>query len=98
MTILNNAAGTGTNFMHETSMSLSDIEAFAQDCDRVQNHYYMHVLHAFEIIAYKHPNKDISEWFMSAYLIMLNAMHVNPETESQCDIRLADTFPSNKLI
>lgn len=62
----------------------------AEDSDKYPIHYYMHSVHACEIIGYKHPDPEIRRWFHSAYQIMVDALHLKPESEAECDFRLRD--------
>ena len=87
--ILYNAATKDTSFMKDT-MTLAEVRALAENSDKYPLHYYMHTLHACEIIGYKHPDDEIRQWFHEAYLIMVKALHLNPETEEECDFRLRD--------
>jgi len=87
--ILYNAAAADTTFMRDT-MTLEEVRKLAEDSDKYPIHYYMHALHACEIIGYKHPEKEIKDWFNGAYLIMVDALHLKPETEEECDYRLRD--------
>lgn len=87
--ILYNAAAANTSFMRE-DMTLEDVREFAGDCDKYPVHYVMHVCHAVEIIGFKHPEKEIREWFKEAYLIIVDSLHLKPENEDECDYRLRD--------
>ena len=87
--ILYNAAAADTTFMRDT-MTLEEVRKLAEDSDKYPIHYYMHALHACEIIGFKHPDNKIREWFNGAYLIMVDALHLKPETEEECDYRLRD--------
>ncbi|MFA6327345.1 MAG: hypothetical protein WCX15_00515 [Bacilli bacterium] len=87
--ILYNAAAADTTFMRDT-MTLEEVRKLAEDSDKYPIHYYMHALHACEIIGFKHPDNEIREWFNGAYLIMVDALHLKPETEEECDYRLRD--------
>ena len=87
--ILYNAAAADTTFMRDT-MTLEEVRKLAEDSDKYPIHYYMHALHACEIIGFKHPDNEIRAWFNGAYLIMVDALHLKPETEEECDYRLRD--------
>ncbi len=72
------------------TMTLEEVRKLAEDSDKYPIHYYMHACHACEIIGFKHPDKEIREWFNKAYLIMVDALHLKPETEEECNYRLRD--------
>ena len=72
------------------TMTLEEVRKLAEDSDKYPIHYYMNACHACEIIGFKHPNIEIREWFNGAYLIMVDALHLKPETEEECDYRLRD--------
>lgn len=53
-------------------------------------HWYSHVMHACEIIAYRHPIQDISLTAYGLYASMVNNMHLNIETFEQMEMRLSE--------
>lgn len=87
--ILENAGAADTPFMRE-EMTLDDIRELAKDCDKYPIHFYMHTCHACEVIGFKHPDAKIREWFLQAYLTLVDALHLKPENEKECDHRLRD--------
>ncbi len=89
--ILLYASHEKTDFM-DSGMTLEEVKDFVEDKDKYPVHYYMHVCYACEIIGFKHPDKKIREWFNSAYLIIVKSLHLNPETEEECDYRLKDNL------
>jgi hypothetical protein len=54
-------------------------------------HFVAHTMHAAEIVGYKHPDPDVRAWWIRLYRDMVLALHLNPETESQLDVRLGFT-------
>jgi hypothetical protein len=64
---------------------------FRKNLDHYPHHYVMHVVHAIEIIGYKHPDADIRQHWNSFYLKLCDGLHVNPETENELDARLDAT-------
>jgi hypothetical protein len=67
--------------------------------DMLTIHFYSHLMHAFQVIAYRHPDDAISERALKAYLDLCNYLHLNPETESQMRERLLDkVVPRSKRI
>lgn len=62
-------------------------------------HWYSHVMHALEIIAYKHPNSDIQTCAYSLYSMMVSNLHLNVETEFQHLIRMIeDRIKHNNVV
>lgn len=90
MTILHNASpGKGT-FMQ---LSIPDefVSKFVENIDHYPVHWVLHFTHAAEIIGYKCPYPQVREWWHDFYLRMVDAMHLQPETEAHLDERLSDT-------
>jgi hypothetical protein len=59
-----------------------------ENLDHYPIHYIMHLMHASEIIGYKHPDIHISSRWAWFYHKMCKGFHVNSETEEQMDNRL----------
>lgn len=62
--------------------------SYRKNLDHYCHHYVMHLTHAIEIVAYKHPSKFTRELWGSFYRILCKGLYVNPETEEQLDERL----------
>lgn len=53
-------------------------------------HWYAHVMHALEIIGYRHPSTQVkhdAHWY---YVKMVHNLHLNPESEEQMIKRLSE--------
>jgi len=69
--------------------------------DQYPVHYVMHLLHATEIIGYKHPDDCVADRWRWFYSNLAKCFHLNPETEEQLDERLGaceDQFARNAEI
>jgi hypothetical protein len=64
---------------------------YLRELDAIPHHFQLHLLHAFEIVGYKHPWPPIRAWFLTAYERLVHDMHLWPETEEQLDERLSDS-------
>jgi hypothetical protein len=64
---------------------------YLRSLDEVPHHFQLHLLHAAEILGYKHPDESIRWWWHGVYERLVHDMHLWPETESQLDARLGDT-------
>lgn len=53
-------------------------------------HFLTHVMHALEVIAYRHPNKDICKDAYGLYIDIVSGMHLQPETMAQMVQRLSE--------
>lgn len=65
-------------------------EEYLQSVDEVPHHFHMHLVHAAEILGYKHPVASIREWWRRFYLLGVRDCHMKPETEEEMDFRLGD--------
>lgn len=53
-------------------------------------HWYAHVMHALEVIGYRHPEVGIAAKAEALYRAMAHNLHLNPETKEQMIQRLSE--------
>jgi hypothetical protein len=53
-------------------------------------HWYAHVMHALEVIGYRHPDAIVQMMARDCYLAMVKNLHLNPEKKEQMEERLGD--------
>jgi hypothetical protein len=58
--------------------------------DEVPHHAHLHLMHAAEILGYKHPDERTRSWWHKVYTEAANDMHLDIENEGQMDYRLGD--------
>lgn len=62
-------------------------------------HWYVHIMHALEIIGYKHPDVMIKQKTYQLYTNMVSNLHLNIEYETQMDSRLTeDRIKHNNVV
>jgi len=66
------------------------LDQYLKSVDEVPHHFHLHLMHAAEILGYKHPNLDHRKWWNKVYIRIVKDAHLNPETEEQMDKRLGD--------
>lgn len=78
--------------LHETwPEAMHDwVTAYIRTLDEVPHHYQLHFMHAAEILAYKHPDELISNWWLEVYMRLASDMHLVIEGEDTLDERLGD--------
>jgi hypothetical protein len=67
------------------------VDGYLQALDEVPHHFQLHLLHAIEIVGYKHPDPQIRHWWFGVYIRLVHDMHLFPEAEDQLDARLGDS-------
>jgi hypothetical protein len=73
--------------------SLDDVASrYLRSVDEVPFHFHAHLIHAAEILGYKHPDHAIRAWWHSFYSAAARDMHLHPETEQELDKRLGDNL------
>jgi hypothetical protein len=65
------------------------VKHFFNDIDSYPLHFYMHLIHASEVIGYNHPDEDIVQCWLSFYNYACHLFHMNPETKEQLNLRLS---------
>jgi hypothetical protein len=61
-------------------------------------HWYAHVMHALEVIAYRHPSLDIQNDAMILYMAMVHNLHLTIETREEMIERLSEDRIKSGLI
>ena len=83
----------GGSFTGPVSKPLDEVVLdYHKALDEMPNHFHLHVMHASEILGYKHPRKETREWWHDFYLELVRGMHLFPESEEEMDTRLGDTL------
>ena len=80
----------GGNFTGPCSNIDKALRDYLSEIDGVPHHFHMHLVHAAEILGYKHPIPWIRGWWNSTYLLMVKDLHLRPESEDDLDRRLGD--------
>ena len=66
------------------------VELYLKSIDELPHHFQLHLMHAAEILGYKHPDDGIRAWWNDFYLAIVRDAHLFPESEEQMDYRLGD--------
>jgi hypothetical protein len=67
------------------------VRLVAEDVDKYHVHFLMHMMHAAEIIGFKHPDGDVAQTWLDAYERLCAALHVNSEGALDLEERLGAT-------
>lgn len=67
------------------------VTEYLRALDEVPHHFQLHLMHAVEILGYKHPDPLTRDWWHGVYTRLVHDMHLWPETEEQLDQRLGDS-------
>ena len=90
----NGGSFTGPSFAHDTEAWEGYMDEVVSDylksLDGVPHHFQMHLLHAIEIVGYKHSDERIRVWWRRVYFRLVNEFHLPPETCEEMDARLGD--------
>ncbi len=92
--ILDPYAPGGGSFTGPCVGDLGGIKEYAKEylrcIDELPHHFQLHMMHAAEILGYKHPDPSIRKWWNDFYLSIVNDAHLQPETQKKMEYRLAD--------
>lgn len=69
----------------------SVVRDYLRSLDELPHHFQLHLLHAAEIVGYKHPTAEIRDWWHWLYRELVRDMHLTIETEEELDFRLGDS-------
>lgn len=63
---------------------------YLRHVDEIPHHFQLHLMHAAQIVGYKHNFIPIRIWWNEFYEMVVNDAHLLPETEEMMDKRLGD--------
>lgn len=94
--IKNGGSFTGPSFEFELAgtwqSNMNEIVSdYLKSLDGIPHHFQMHLLHAIEIVGYKHSDIEIRAWWFSVYYRLVNDLHLHIEGRDELDARLGDT-------
>lgn len=69
---------------------VSVAKAFIGSQDSLPLHYYLHVLHAIEIVGYKHSDIRVANFWHHIYFVMAHDLHLCVESQDNLNRRLND--------
>ena len=67
------------------------VDLYFRSVDELPHHFQLHLMHAAEILGYKHPRDTTRQWWRQFYMACVNDMHLFPESEELMDLRLGDS-------
>lgn len=67
------------------------VKEYLRHVDELPHHFQLHLMHAAEILGYKHPDSVLSEWWFNFYLAIVNDAHLCPESREAMERRLGDS-------
>lgn len=73
-------------------------KALKKELDQLNVHYVFHLLHALEVLGYKHPDPVVRNEFLQAYFVLVRKFHLNPETEQQLHARMEEDRMANNSV
>lgn len=59
-----------------------------KNLDHLPHHFVMHLLHAVQIVGYKHPDRDVRHMWREYYFRLVRCFHLQPESVADLDARL----------
>jgi len=65
-------------------------EIFLNDHDQYPHHWLMHLVHAAEVLGYRHPDNNVRMHWLKFYTDMCDTFHMTPETEAEMTARLRE--------
>lgn len=74
-----------------SEMTIENVfDAYLDSHDEVPHHFHMHLVHAVEILGYKHPDTSIRVQWFAFYQRCARDLHMRTESEAEMDFRLGD--------
>lgn len=75
-------------FMHSEPAMILEKGSTAKELEFCTQHFYSHLMHALEVIAYKHPDIKVAMVALDRYTAMCRAFHLPNETTDEFEERL----------
>lgn len=74
----------------DTEELLPAVRQFAKNCDEYPLHFVLHLMHAIEVVGYKHPDPRVRPLFYKAYVNIARSFHLQPESCEALEARMLE--------
>lgn len=74
------------------------VEVKGSEFGHYPQHWYAHVMHAVEVIAYRHPNANVASDALAIYRKLVHNLHLYPESREQMIARLSEDRIANGTV
>jgi len=85
---------TGPLHLHGTGECDGHLDKFVgvylRHVDELPHHFQLHLMHAAEILGYKHPDLEVAQFWRQLYYAIVSDAHLRIEDEQTMDERLGD--------
>jgi len=92
--------GNPTNvaeFMGHLPPRIEEKGQTAKELEFCSQHFYSHLMHALEVVGYRHPNRVLGEYALLLFMDMCSLMHLPVESEADFEERLKQIdWPTGK--
>lgn len=83
---------------HQLDMAIQHFDeirdVYLRHVDEMPHHFQLHMMHAAQILGFKHDIPWIRDWWHKFYLMIVNDAHLHPESKEEMDLRLGDSEPA----
>jgi hypothetical protein len=71
----------------------------ASELGHYPQHWYSHIMHCYEVLGYRHPNREIQFKALEIYMKLAHAMHLSIESMDDMVQRLSeDRFATGTVV
>lgn len=82
--------GAGAQFDESAGNIEKFVGVYLRHVDELPHHFQLHLMHAAEILGYKHPDDDVRGFWSMLYQAIVKDAHLMPESEETMEHRLGD--------
>ena len=65
-------------------------DKYLDSTDDMPHHFQTHIMHTAQVLGYKHPDPFVRRWWHETYLMIVNDLHLLPESKASMNKRLGD--------
>lgn len=77
-------------FMGGTPPRIVEKDSVAKELEFCSQHFYSHLMHALEVVAYRHPSEDVATHAFGLFQDMTGLMHLPVESRQDFEHRLRE--------
>lgn len=75
-------------FMHSEPNGIAEKSPVAKELEFCSQHFYSHLMHGLEVLAYRHPNSDVKIVAVGLFIQLCSLLHLPIESDEAFEERL----------